>query len=181
MARRTRTACEIHESNASADPSALSEVTSNDGLLSGEDGTGEGARGAEGGPNANGDAAHGATTYKVYKRRWFGLFQLALLNIIVSWDVSDCFCLGPRLRYYGTDMAVTVALLCGPQYHFISILQRVDKRHKLAELELSVLVRCCLTFYNFDPAPRRTSPSYHNRICLTALRELDSIWGHEGE
>ena len=26
--------------------------------------------------------------YKVYKRRWFGLMQLVLLNIIVSWDVS---------------------------------------------------------------------------------------------
>ena len=26
--------------------------------------------------------------YKVYKRRWFGLLQLTLLNIIVSWDVS---------------------------------------------------------------------------------------------
>ncbi|KAH8810847.1 major facilitator superfamily domain-containing protein [Xylogone sp. PMI_703] len=24
--------------------------------------------------------------YKVYKRRWFGVFQLVLLNIIVSWD-----------------------------------------------------------------------------------------------
>ena len=26
--------------------------------------------------------------YRVYKRRWFGLAQLVLLNIIVSWDVS---------------------------------------------------------------------------------------------
>lgn len=25
--------------------------------------------------------------YRVYKRRWFGLVQLILLNIIVSWDV----------------------------------------------------------------------------------------------
>jgi hypothetical protein len=29
-----------------------------------------------------------ATEYRVYKRRFFGLFQLVLLNIIVSWDVS---------------------------------------------------------------------------------------------
>jgi hypothetical protein len=28
--------------------------------------------------------------YRVYKRRWFGLIQLVLLNIVVSWDVS-CF------------------------------------------------------------------------------------------
>lgn len=27
--------------------------------------------------------------YKVYKRRWFGLLQLVLLNIVVSWDVSN--------------------------------------------------------------------------------------------
>jgi len=26
--------------------------------------------------------------YKTYKRRWFGLLQLTLLNIVVSWDVS---------------------------------------------------------------------------------------------
>lgn len=30
----------------------------------------------------------GAHQYRVYKRRWFGLIQLVLLNIIVSWDVS---------------------------------------------------------------------------------------------
>jgi FLVCR family MFS transporter 7 len=28
------------------------------------------------------------THFKVYKRRWLGLGQLVLLNIIVSWDVS---------------------------------------------------------------------------------------------
>jgi FLVCR family MFS transporter 7 len=27
------------------------------------------------------------THYRVYKRRWFGLIQLVLLNIVVSWDV----------------------------------------------------------------------------------------------
>lgn len=30
------------------------------------------------------------THFKVYKRRWFGLAQLVLLNIVVSWDVSRC-------------------------------------------------------------------------------------------
>jgi MFS transporter, FLVCR family, MFS-domain-containing protein 7 len=30
----------------------------------------------------------GGTVYKVYKRRWFGLVQFTLLNIVVSWDVS---------------------------------------------------------------------------------------------
>ena len=29
------------------------------------------------------------THFKVYKRRWFGLAQLVLLNIVVSWDVCN--------------------------------------------------------------------------------------------
>ncbi|MCJ1463195.1 hypothetical protein MMC07_001800 [Pseudocyphellaria aurata] len=34
------------------------------------------------------EAAEDDIVYKVYKRRWFGLVQLVLLNIVVSWDVS---------------------------------------------------------------------------------------------
>lgn len=43
---------------------------------------------------SNGAEAAGAmqvaepTVYRTYKRRWFGLLQLVLLNLIVSWDVS---------------------------------------------------------------------------------------------
>ncbi|MCJ1284431.1 hypothetical protein MMC26_003763 [Xylographa opegraphella] len=33
-----------------------------------------------------GEIAHEQPIYKVYKRRWFGLIQLVLLNIVVSWD-----------------------------------------------------------------------------------------------
>lgn len=35
------------------------------------------------------DEERAPVEYRVYKRRFFGLFQLVLLNIIVSWDV--CF------------------------------------------------------------------------------------------
>ena len=28
-------------------------------------------------------------TYRTYKRRWFGVVQLVLLNIVVSWDVRS--------------------------------------------------------------------------------------------
>ena len=40
-------------------------------------------------PEVN-DTPNGITppSYRVYKRRWFGLVQLVLMNIIVSWDVS---------------------------------------------------------------------------------------------
>ncbi len=50
-------------------------------------GTGAVPPGAD--PNAPTAGAAGAVEYRVYKRRWFGLVQLALLNIIVSWDVSN--------------------------------------------------------------------------------------------
>ncbi len=41
--------------------------------------------------NAVADPVVGHVQYKVYKRRWFGLIQLVLLNIIISWDVSPIY------------------------------------------------------------------------------------------
>lgn len=38
--------------------------------------------------------------YKVYKRRWFGLVQLALLNIVISWDVCRSFDLTSHLPHF---------------------------------------------------------------------------------
>ncbi|KAI8297705.1 MFS-type transporter EF102, partial [Colletotrichum sp. SAR11_59] len=39
------------------------------------------------GGDDNGSVMEGtATEYRTYKRRWFGLAQLTLLNVIVSWD-----------------------------------------------------------------------------------------------
>jgi FLVCR family MFS transporter 7 len=34
------------------------------------------------------EQSHSHTHYRVYKRRWLGLAQLVLLNIVVSWDVG---------------------------------------------------------------------------------------------
>ncbi|KAF2706379.1 MFS general substrate transporter [Pleomassaria siparia CBS 279.74] len=63
-----------------------------------EHGLGESSRAhAEGEGNADGhahtnggirghDRSYSHTHYRVYKRRWFGLLQLVLLNIVVSWD-----------------------------------------------------------------------------------------------
>jgi FLVCR family MFS transporter 7 len=70
----------------------LHEVRSDDELLGG-DGRGSAAGHAgtqREGINGGSQGADGAggRVYKVYKRRWFGLVQLVLLNIIVSWDVS---------------------------------------------------------------------------------------------
>ena len=34
------------------------------------------------------EAGHFPHEYRTYKRRWFGLVQLTLMNIVVSWNVS---------------------------------------------------------------------------------------------
>ena len=48
----------------------------------------------DGAADASGDAT-GPTfaggQYRTYRRRWFGLVELALLNAIGSWNVSCCF------------------------------------------------------------------------------------------
>ena len=73
-------------SGSSAD-NGLREVGSADGLLDEEDGRHLGNH-TDAGPSTGVGNMPANTVYKVYKRRWFGLLQLALLNIIVSWDVS---------------------------------------------------------------------------------------------
>lgn len=46
-------------------------------------------------------------TYKVYKRRWVGLLQLTLLNIIVSWDwLTFAPVSTSSAQYFGTTEAV---------------------------------------------------------------------------
>ncbi|KAH8812009.1 major facilitator superfamily domain-containing protein [Xylogone sp. PMI_703] len=83
-------------SSIDGDIELLSEVRSDDQLL-GPKGNEQGAGAADMKKNIDVRASNaddgGADTsngeiieYKVYKRRWFGLFQLVLLNIIVSWD-----------------------------------------------------------------------------------------------
>lgn len=74
----------------------LREVTSEDELLEENPGQGRTARNGEGDDDAphnsnaprEGALADAAPRFKVYKRRWFGVVQLVLLNTIVSWDVS---------------------------------------------------------------------------------------------
>ena len=92
----------ITETNASSngvgEAEALHDLRSDDELLGDEEeGQGRAAR-DNGNPgdrtlqSNDGPVEEGTVNsegeYKVYKRRWFGLFQLVLLNIIVSWDVS---------------------------------------------------------------------------------------------
>jgi FLVCR family MFS transporter 7 len=77
---------------------ALHEVRSDDELLGPEDDepTRQRVTAERGIESIGGDQVNGTSServYKVYKRRWFGLVQLVLLNIIVSWDVSTPLCI----------------------------------------------------------------------------------------
>ena len=56
--------------------------------------------------------------YKVYRQRWFGMIQLVLLNIIVSWDVSITTQILTNIA-----KSNTVALLCSKLKNLRSILQ----------------------------------------------------------
>lgn len=47
-----------------------------------------GGNGADGASAMSVTAAASERVYKVYKRRWFGLVELVLLNVVASWDVS---------------------------------------------------------------------------------------------
>lgn len=64
-----------HYSDALTDPQPLSPESTRGRV---GDGRGDGEREAQ--PTM-------LVRYRVYKRRWFGLLQLVLLNIVVSWDV----------------------------------------------------------------------------------------------
>ena len=68
----------------SEDGGPIEEVRSDEELLGGQHNRDRDFEPAGTNDNTIGD---GSIVYKVYKRRFFGLFQLALLNIIVSWDV----------------------------------------------------------------------------------------------
>ena len=74
----------------------LEQVRSNEVLLGDEELAGHTVRRSRDG-GIQGDDERGGITgdsgpivWKVYKRRWFGLTQLVLLNVVVSWDVSSC-------------------------------------------------------------------------------------------
>src|SRR5256885_1194154 len=69
------------------------------GERNGEEGAREetGRRGIFGRKRKSYSHAH----FKVYKRRWLGLGQLVLLNVVVSWDVRTFISLLLRVRRLG--------------------------------------------------------------------------------
>lgn len=119
----------------------LEEVRSDDDLLSGDEedwrGQNEGGSELRDRSRENGHAPDEDTiVYKVYKRRWFGLVQLACMNIIVSWDVST---LSSRSAAFAELLTVD-NLRCN-----LNFVRRVLQRHrecdKLAQHRLPLRIR----------------------------------------
>jgi hypothetical protein len=95
LAKSETSAAQSVEAGTIEEMEDLTELNSGDELLGQNPRHGGGAQvrttdGAADERPGSGSASgpDGAREFKVYKRRWFGLVQLVLLNIIVSWDVS---------------------------------------------------------------------------------------------
>ena len=84
------------ETNSSGDGigevEPMNDLRSDDGLLEDDNDPARRPQGSRHafhhGNDEQNNGTGGMREYKVYKRRYFGLFQLVLLNIVVSWDVS---------------------------------------------------------------------------------------------
>lgn len=146
---------------------ALREVTSEDGLLQ----AGENREHGRPARNRDGDdgalqqsaapserpPAHGGGEFKVYKRRWFGVIQLVLLNTIVSWDVSAFSLtmmtdLQPlRPFHLVTDCCSVVAFFLCQLDDRISVLWGFRNRRQLAEHLFSLCLRLHLPPRHLHP------------------------------
>ena len=103
------------------------------------------------GASASNHGNDGASTvaptieYKVYRRRYFGLFQLALLNIIVSWDVSNIFNFFPAGYHLDKGSQAKnqlVVIICSEFDHYLPILRRLCICRKLVQYFLPIRFRC---------------------------------------
>ena len=152
---------------------ALHEVRSDDELLGGEGNSAPHRAGTQGAGNngADGGDAPGGRVYKVYKRRWFGLVQLVLLNIIVSWDVSSPYKVQPASNR--TLMQGSVALIFGQLNYDVSILQCIPIRYQLAEHSLHVRVLRCNTARDLHTASWGPKTVDHHRLSPHLVGQLD--------
>lgn len=113
--------------------------------------------------------------YRTYKRRWFGLVQLTLMNVMVSWDVS----LLPLPSRADEHTDQTVAHLCARRLQSQRVLLRPGEHHQLDQHGL--LPRLCLHLPSRHRRPP-PQPSYlfHRRRRAHPRRELDPLcWSHE--
>lgn len=115
----------------------------------------------------------GTREYRVYKRRWFGLVQLTLMNIVVSWDVSFY-----ESVLKGGILIRSVAHLCPCRQQSVRVLLRPRVHHQLDQHRL--LPRLCLHLpcHHLRPAPQ-SSDLLHRGSNAHPYRELDPLRGRD--
>lgn len=180
-----KNAARMNEEEARLRESGTEEVRVRDGEIEVEAGTStERKRRPWGKKRKSYSHAH----FKVYKRRWFGLAQLVLLNVVVSWDVST-FIFNLHLDKYDqlriiekrTCLTTTPVANLRPRIHILSnLLQRLRNSHKLAGDRLPLLLRRQLSHGNL-PAPPRPERQHPRRLRTFAARELDPVCRHANQ
>lgn len=73
---------------------------------------GLGAAFRDGRPEDNGVTDGTVEFYKVYRRRWFGLIELTLLSLLVSWEVSCHFLFAVQRSHLDTTPSRRVVKCC---------------------------------------------------------------------
>ena len=113
--------------------------------------------------------------YKVYKRRWFGLMQLVLLNIVVSWDVSISM-------HWTLSMTTTkftsVAFLLRRCQHRRNVLLHHPLNNKLALQLLPLRLRPRRSLHPLRSPHRWPPPLTHLLLSPHPPGKLDSLRRH---
>jgi hypothetical protein len=130
--------------------------------------------------------------FKVYKRRWFGLAQLVLLNVVVSWDVSRLYSYHGSAFYHDENededlqqlpkftryLTLSIVAHIRPRVHLVSpLLLRLRNLHKLALNRLPLFLRRQQSPNNLPspPGPQRQHP---RRLATPVTRQLDPVCRH---
>lgn len=90
--------------------------------------------------------------YKVYKRRWFGLMQLVLMNIIVSWDVRAMLIHVATRGLWFLICFDLVAIILPRCKHSSGLLLNDLQRGELAEHLIPLRLCPCLPFDTLYPS-----------------------------
>lgn len=182
---KTGLSSEVTPVSSAAGDDALQDLRSDDGLLDEHDGHPQGGarnetevHGLE--PGRPSEDVEVPISYKVYKRRWFGLIQLILLNIVVSWDVRIS---KPKLSCLShlTSNVFTVAFVQCCFYICSSILQCLFHCNQLVEHLVPLRLLRHVSPDYLHASSRWPEARNHNCSSVSPDWELDQIRRNKSE
>ena len=116
--------------------------------------------------------------YRVYKRRWFGLFQLVLLNIVVSWDVSISNFTYQTEGNISANLLTKVVILLGRRRHSCDLLLHHHEYHKLVKHLLPLRLRRRCPSHSLHSPHRWSTTRNHHVLALYPRRQLAPLRWH---